>query len=300
MRFTIATIGICALLAGSADATQQTLVDTYLDLYSRTAFLPEAKKHECADLLRTELSRISGMPTVQTLRPVEVLMHDKSCLDKYSWLDPAFQPQGDARKGVSAKVIRETLYVRIESFDIGTSELFDKAIDRVPEIEMRRVLSIAIDLRGNDGGHIDELRTILDTYFSPRPGIKYLIGEFTDEWADEQITSRSGNFADIPTLLLVDRGTASAAEWMASSIRYELNPMHSMIVGETTYGKAIVQCRRVQAAGAIAVSVKVTCGEWKAAGAKVQGVGLKPDLVIETPCKDEDACISSYLVRLAR
>lgn len=292
----LASLGV--LLIGSAHAAEKPSVMHYLELYERTVFLPAEKKAECAALLRSELERVEAASIPRSLLPVDTLLHERGCLDDYSWLHPSFDRiDGLLPEGVSIKVMGDALYVRIESFLAGAKDRFNEAFKRLPSEWRRRATLTVLDLRNNKGGSLHDLRDILNLYFAPSPGVTYMAINTSSEWPPLQTSTERGALADLPIAILVDKNTASAAEWMAASLRYELAKDTSVIIGEQTYGKAIIQCRRPEIFGGKELIIKATCGEWTVQGKKIQGVGLQPDLLIGSACTQDDECLRARLLK---
>lgn len=295
MRSIAAILASTIMLLGGSVA-EESKATKLVNLYSRTAYLPEPKMRECVDLLRREAEKLADV-TFENLKPVNALMHERGCLDQYSWLHKAFEEGGEPlRIGVRMMMVDGVIYVRIDSFEVGTRELFDKAYAALPQQRVRDAQTVVLDLRHNPGGHVTEMRDILNEYFSPHPKLTYMRVRTSPEWEPQQVSNKRGVLAGKKFVLLVDSKTASAAEWLAAVVRYEMYVDKSAIVGERTFGKAIIQCLRPDGT----LGIKVTCGEWDLGGKKVQGVGLEPDERVPPFCRQDPACVVARLLELAK
>jgi len=124
----------------------------------------------------------------------------------------------------------ETAYIQIKEFASGTSDQFNRELDRMLSAGAR---SIIFDLRDNKGGVIRQATRMLDRLVPP--GILY-----TSQRKDgtvEEVRS-DGNAIDLPMAVLINQNTASAAELFAVVLKdYD----RARLVGNTTAGKGVVQ-----------------------------------------------------------
>lgn len=132
---------------------------------------------------------------------------------------------------VSHKMIDESVgYIRISEFNFNTVQDFEDALQSV---QKKHAKGLVIDLRSNPGGYADSVLKMTDMLL-PEGVIAYLEnnkGEKQYFYSDEDAIS-------LPMTILVNEGTASAAELMAGSVQaYDL----ATIVGKKTYGKAVGQ-----------------------------------------------------------
>jgi carboxyl-terminal processing protease len=97
--------------------------------------------------------------------------------------------------------------------------------------------------------------------------------------------TRPGEFADLPMVILVNKGTASAAEIFAGAIQGQ---KRSPIVGTNTYGKDTIQLVFSLSDGS---SLHVTAAHWWVPGLaeKITGTGLTPDVIIPEGSDDNQA-----------
>lgn len=115
---------------------------------------------------------------------------------------------------------------------------------------------IILDLRGNPGGFLDSAVEIGGLFLSDREVI--VIERQRD--AEDVVHRAEGNgpLRDTPTIILVDGGSASAAEILAGALR---DNRDILLVGEDTFGKGTVQ-EFPKLTGGGGAALKVTVGEW--------------------------------------
>ncbi len=107
----------------------------------------------------------------------------------------------------------------------------------VAELVGQGMRLLLLDLRSNPGGLRDEAVAVSDLFLDPRQEILVSRGRAPGDnhrWSD----GRPQRWPDLPVVVLVSGGTASAAEIIAGAL---LDHGRALIVGDTTYGKGVVQ-----------------------------------------------------------
>ncbi len=158
--------------------------------------------------------------------------------------------------------------LRVSRFGEDTHTEFKKAADSV---QNGRAKGIILDLRNNPGGLLDEA-VELSGYFLPRGATVV-----QEEDAQGNKTSLSANgsavFQNIPVVVIINQGSASAAEILAGALRE--NRDNVRIVGETSFGKGSVQELLPVSKD---TSVKITVARWLTPkGNQINQVGINPD-----------------------
>jgi carboxyl-terminal processing protease len=127
-----------------------------------------------------------------------------------------------------------TGYVRLQDFAEHTDRDLGRALDELSAQGMRRLL---LDLRGNPGGPLDQAINVANRFLSKGELIVSTKGRIRT--SNQVFPARQeGEYTDIPIVVLVNRGSASASEIVAGAIQ---DHDRGLIVGETTFGKALVQ-----------------------------------------------------------
>lgn len=128
----------------------------------------------------------------------------------------------------------KTAYVQISDFNRGTGAEVAEALGRLREEGMK---SLIVDLRGNGGGLLDQAIAVSDQFLNEGAQIVETRGRTRDShqkfFATDQPTA-----LDIPIVVLVGKGTASAAEIVSGAIQ---DHDMGLIVGTPTWGKGLVQ-----------------------------------------------------------
>jgi carboxyl-terminal processing protease len=127
-----------------------------------------------------------------------------------------------------------TGYVRLRDFSETTDHDLGLALDELVEQGMQQVL---LDLRDNPGGPLDQAIRVADRFLPRGDMIVYTRGRISNSDQDYH-ASEDGDFTGLPLVVLVNRNSASASEIVAGAIQ---DHDRGLIVGETTFGKALVQ-----------------------------------------------------------
>jgi carboxyl-terminal processing protease len=128
-----------------------------------------------------------------------------------------------------------TGYVRISKFVETTAQEFHQAIQHLRNQGMQRLI---IDLRGNPGGFLDQAVQVADELLPERSLIVYTKSRHGGVDESRYTAKPGGLFESGPVCLMVDRGSASAAEILAGALQ---DNRRAFLVGELTFGKGLVQ-----------------------------------------------------------
>src|SRR5215210_6283692 len=125
-------------------------------------------------------------------------------------------------------------YIRIKDFTSTTVRELDEAIDKLNQQGMQKLV---LDLRQNPGGLLDAAVGVADHFLEKGQMIVYTKGRTADS-AQEYTAPGKHPKVDVPVVVLVNRGSASASEIVAGAIQ---DHDRGLVVGETSWGKGLVQ-----------------------------------------------------------
>ncbi len=168
------------------------------------------------------------------------------------------------------------VHFKLYNFSANAPYLF---YEEALKILTRGAQGIILDLRNNSGGYLDVANGVAG-WFLDR-GEVVVRERFRSGEEDVLRATGPSAFAEIPTVVLVNGGSASASEIVAGALR---DHRGIKLVGEKTFGKGTVQEIENLPDGS---SLKISVAEWLTpSGARIDGNGLEPDFAIELT--DED------------
>jgi carboxyl-terminal processing protease len=127
-----------------------------------------------------------------------------------------------------------TGYIRLQDFAEHTDRDLGDALRDLSGKGMRRLL---LDLRGNPGGPLDQAIKVTNRFLPQGELIVYTRGRVANSDQDYRATERS-QYTTLPIVVLTNRSSASASEIVAGALQ---DHDRALVVGETTFGKALVQ-----------------------------------------------------------
>lgn len=163
--------------------------------------------------------------------------------------------------------------ININSFSKTTGESVRAALTAINKASGGRPLGYVVDLRSNPGGLLDQAIEVSDAFLERGE----IVSQRGRESGDiERYFARSGDLAQgLPIIVLVDSGSASAAEIVAGALQ---DQRRGLVMGETTFGKGSVQTL-LQLTDDSALRL-TTARYYTPSGRSVQEGGIRPDLVI--------------------
>ncbi len=124
--------------------------------------------------------------------------------------------------------------MKVEDFAEHTDEDLGKALDEMTAKGMKRLV---FDLRGNPGGQLDQAIRITNRFVPKGSMIVYTRGRVSNSDQDYRAMD-NGDHLELPMVVLVNRNSASASEIVSGALQ---DHDRAYVVGETTFGKALVQ-----------------------------------------------------------
>lgn len=143
-------------------------------------------------------------------------------------------------------------YVALTRIVTQSSADLGHAVDSLRRLGMR---SLVLDLRGNPGGLLEEGVAVADLFLDRGQEILETRGR-TPSVQHQYQDQREQQWPDLPVVVLVNEGTASAAEIIAGALQ---DHDRALVVGQPTYGKGLVQSVFTLEEGA---TLKLTTGRW--------------------------------------
>jgi carboxyl-terminal processing protease len=181
-------------------------------------------------------------------------------------------------------------YVQLYRF---SSEASARLAEAIQDLLDQNPTGLILDLRGNPGGWLNEA-VLTAGLFLPTDEL-VLIERFKDGAERPYNAPDQPVVTDVPLVVLVDGGSASASEIVAGALQ---DHGRALLVGERTFGKGSVQWPHELSNGA---ELRVTVARWFTPNDRaIHGEGLEPDIVVELSEEDLDANLDPQLERAVR
>ncbi len=181
-------------------------------------------------------------------------------------------------------------YVRLSVFNRETWPNFDKLI---PQILAKSPKGLILDLRSNPGGYLETAVEVASEWIESGPILRE---RFSTDVVQEHPTFGMHRLSQMPTVVLVDGGTASASEIVAGALQ---DYKKAVVVGQKTFGKGSVQSFDILPDGS---ALKITIAKWFTPNDRqIHEKGIDPDFIISesstssTPNSKEDAALEKAL-----
>lgn len=172
-------------------------------------------------------------------------------------------------------------YIRLSQFGDGTNQDWLAVVNKLSldVHSAKNIKGIVFDLRNNPGGYLTDAVFIVSEFLKVGT---VAVKEDRGEKVKELLVSRKGLFYDIPLIVLINKGSASASEIVAGALQ---DFKRAKLIGETSFGKGTIQ--EAEDLGVNGAGLHVTIAKWLTPkGAWVNGKGLTPDIQVSLDAKD--------------
>ncbi len=184
-------------------------------------------------------------------------------------------------KSVKAKMLQDDIgYVKLTQFQEASATDLVRALDKLKKEGMT---SLILDLRNDPGGLLNSAVEVAEHFLPPKKLVVYIKGRKGDKTEYFTELDKPG-YTDIPMVVLVNQGSASASEIVAGALK-DWN--RAVIVGVQTFGKGSVQSLIPLSDGS---GLRLTTAKYYTPkGTSIQGVGITPDIVVKLESKDKNS-----------
>ncbi len=159
-------------------------------------------------------------------------------------------------------------YISIFQFGEGCADSFDAAVS---DLKSKGAVGLIIDIRNNPGGYFNEAISICDSLLDEKR-----IVSTKDKNGKEEVWDSDASYVELPYAVIVNEYSASASEIVAGAVK---DSRLAKVVGETTYGKGVVQTITSLNNGG---GLKLTTSEYFSPnGSKINGEGVWPDIAVD-------------------
>jgi carboxyl-terminal processing protease len=166
----------------------------------------------------------------------------------------------------------EIFYISLNQFsNDSTSEFFKAASEAL----LSSPKGLVLDLRYNGGGYLEIAVDILGE-FLPKGSTAVIVEAGADKSREIYRTDGPQRLSEIPTVVLINKGSASASEILAGALQ---DNQKAYVIGQKSFGKGTVQQIQPFKDGS---SLRLTIAKWfTPTGKTIDKEGITPDLVVE-------------------
>lgn len=181
-------------------------------------------------------------------------------------------------KSVKYKMIdKEIGYIKLIQFQEQTAQDLANALKSLKDSGMQ---SLILDLRNNPGGLLNSAVDVCEQFLPPKHLVVSIKGR-SGEKMQYYTESLRPAYVDIPMIVLVNQGSASASEIVAGALQ---DYKRAVILGVQTFGKGSVQSLIPLSDGS---ALKLTTAKYYTpSGRSIHAVGIMPDIVVKIEAKN--------------
>jgi len=180
---------------------------------------------------------------------------------------------------------KKVAYVRLSQFGDNTNQEW-LTMSNALALQMQKdssIKGVILDLRNNPGGYVTDAVFIASEFL--KVGTPVVVQDMGNLGQETLSVKRNGLLLEVPLIVLINKGSASAAEIVAGSLR---DAGRARLVGEQSFGKGTMQNTDDLGGGA---GLHVTIARWLTpkgtwVGNGKNGTGLTPDDVVKLDSKD--------------
>lgn len=176
-------------------------------------------------------------------------------------------------QSVKSKTLEKSYaYVRVTQFQDRTSNDLDNALKKLSK-ENGKLEGVVLDLRNNPGGLLSQAVKVSDLFLDTGM-IVYTKGRLESQ--KQKYFAHPGGYTDVPLVVLVNSGSASASEIVAGAVQ---DHGRAVVLGTKTFGKGSVQTILPVDGGA---ALRLTTAMYFTPnGRSIQVTGIAPDIELE-------------------
>jgi carboxyl-terminal processing protease len=194
-----------------------------------------------------------------------------------SWIKPVSeitQLQGVPDAAIFSGKSGSIAYIQLSRFGDNTNDEWTKAVEDIAAKYAgdKSIKGLIFDLRNNPGGYLESAVFIASDFIKSGTVVSQVN---SDGSRQDYPVEHKGKLLTIPVVILINNGSASAAEITAGALR---DYKRATLVGETSFGKGSVQTPEDLAGGA---GLHITTGKWLLPkGDSISKKGIVPDVVV--------------------
>lgn len=191
---------------------------------------------------------------------------------------------------VKSELLQDNIaYLRLAQFQKNTAKEAAIHLNQLQNQADNHLSSIVLDLRNNPGGVLESAVAMVDLFIQ-NGLIVYTEGQAKDQFKQYRASGKAV-FTDTPLIVIINRGSASAAEIVAGALQ---DHQRALVIGQTSFGKGSVQT--VIPLPDLQAIKMTTALYYTPLGRSIQGKGITPTITLTSDIKEQqDSAISEAL-----
>ena len=166
-------------------------------------------------------------------------------------------------------------YIRIKTFNENTGDLLEEAFVGLRKKLGNKLRGLVLDLRNDPGGYLSQAIAVSDAFLD---GGEVVSTRGRNPEDIERYNARRGSLAkNLPVVVLINGGTASASEIVAGALQ---DRKRATLIGTTSFGKGSVQTVIPLNGGRDGALRLTTARYYTPSGRSIQATGITPDIEI--------------------
>ncbi len=138
---------------------------------------------------------------------------------------------------VAYMINKDLGYIKVRRFGATTFHEFSKGLEKLKQQSLKKLV---VDLRGNTGGYMSAATNMINEFLPEGKMIVYTEGK--SQAKTDYVSTGRGDCQDLPIVVLIDEGSASASEIFAGAIQ---DNDRGKVIGRRSFGKGLVQEQRM-------------------------------------------------------
>ncbi len=192
------------------------------------------------------------------------------------------------------KACPNIVYIKLSRFGDQTTSEWNSAVSEAISSfrSTNKPNGLVLDLRNNSGGYFQGAITVASEFL--RNGI-VVAQENSDGSKETFPANRNGSLLEVPMVVLINKGSASAAEIVAGALK---DHKRAKLIGETSFGKGSVQSPEELKDGS---GVHITTARWILPnGDWINGKGIAPDIEVKSSTGSADLQLERAIEELTK
>ena len=231
----------------------------------------------------TILAKASGQP-----KDVKITRDTITVKSLTSWTKSVKDVEGIDKTSstLTSNADNKVVYIRLSQFGDSTNKEWTDLAAKVNQQIQKdpSIKGVVFDLRNNPGGYLSDAVYIASEFIKDGTAV---MQEDKNGERESYPVSGNGVLTDVPVVVLINKGSASAAEIVSGALR---DHERAKLVGETSFGKGTIQQAEDLGGGA---GLHVTLAKWLTpngtwVGNGKNGSGLTPDVAVSIDTKNID------------